>query len=56
MEGYLADKSSRIDDATNERVLLWAQRVEAQRAEEEALNSIKQAKEIESVRCSTLKI
>ena len=41
-----------IDDGTRERVLLWAQRVEAKRTQKEALNTIKEAKETDCVRHS----
>ena len=44
-----------IDDATSEPVLLCAQRVHAQRAQKEALNNIKEAKEFDSVKYSTQK-
>ena len=42
-----------IDDATSERVLLWTQTMEAQRVQEEALDSIKEAKDFVSLTCST---
>ena len=41
-----------IDNATSERVLLWAQRMQAQRVQKD---SIKEAKEFDSVKCSTEK-
>ena len=41
--------------ATSERVLLWSQRVEAQRVHEEAPNGIKESKEFDSVGFSTQK-
>ena len=42
-----------IEFATMERVLLWAQRVEAQMAQKVVLNNIKEAKEFDFVRHST---
>ena len=39
-----------INDATSERVLLWAQRVEAQSVQRGTLNSIKDIKEFGFVR------
>ena len=41
-----------IDDVTSKRVILWAQRMDAQRAQKEALSNIKNAKEFSSVTCS----
>ena len=39
-----------IEDATSEKVLLWIQRMEAQRAMEMVLNNIKETKEFDFVR------
>ena len=39
-----------INDATNERVMIMVQRVEAQRVQKEALDSMKEAKEFDSIR------
>ena len=39
-----------IDDATSEWVLLWAQRVEVKREQKEALDNIKEAKDLNSIR------
>ena len=36
----------------SERVLIWAQRVEAQRQQKVVLGNIKEAKEFDSVRCN----
>ena len=44
-----------IEDATSERVLLWAQRMKVQRAQEIVLDNIKEAKEFVLVRHSTPK-
>ena len=41
------------DDTTSKRVLLWTQKVEAQRTQKEDLDSMKEAKEYDYVRCST---
>ena len=38
-----------IDNATSEWVLLWAQRVESQRAQKEALDSMNDAKDFDSI-------
>ena len=40
-----------IDDGTSEWVLLWVQWVEAQRAQKEELDNIKEAKDFDSVGC-----
>ena len=40
----------KIDDTTSEWVLLWAQMLKAQRAQKEALENIKEAKNFESIR------
>ena len=42
-----------INDVTSDRVLLWAQRLEAQRVQKEVLDSIKEGKVFESIRCIT---
>ena len=39
-----------INDATSERVLIWALQVEAQRVQKEVLDSIKEAKDFDSIR------
>ena len=39
-----------INDATNERILLWAQRVEAQRVQKEALDNMEEAKDFDTIR------
>ena len=39
-----------INDAISERIPLWAQRVEAQRVQKETLDSIKEAKDFDSIR------
>ena len=41
-----------IEDATSERVLIWVQRVEVQRAQMVVLNNIKEAKKFKYVRHS----
>ena len=38
-----------INDTTSDRVLLWAQRVEAQRAQKEALENIKETKNFDLI-------
>ena len=43
------------NDTTTKRVPLRARRVETQRLQKEALETIKEAKDLESVRCSTQK-
>ena len=42
-------------NAMSERVLLWSEKMEAQRVQKEALNNTKEAKEFDSVRHSTQK-
>ena len=37
-----------IDAAPSEQILLWAQRVEAQRAQKEVLDNIKEARNLDS--------
>ena len=44
-----------INDVKSEMVQLWLQRVEAHRAQNEALDIIKQDKDLESIRHSTMK-
>ena len=44
-----------IEDTTKERVLLWTQRVEAQRVQEVVLSNIKEVTEFDCVRHSTPK-
>ena len=39
-----------IDEATNESVLLWAQRVDAKKAQREVFDIIKEAKDFDSMR------
>ena len=54
---FLRDVSALEDteDATSMRLLLLAQGVEAQKVQKEALDSLKEAKDFDSVRCSTHK-
>ena len=39
-----------INDSTSQQVLLWAQRVEAQRIHKETLENIKEAKDFDLMR------